>query len=355
VGVLNVQTDETRDTAATNFSVLRIKRNVLRRSNVGMIFTNRKPSAPGGGSNRVYGTDANMLFYENLRLNGYYARSDTPGLDGDTESYRGQLLYLADRYGFQLDRLKIGGAFNPEIGFLRRNDFNRTFAQARFSPRPASNRHIRKLTWEASLDRYVNSAEVLETQQDTATFRVEFHNSDVLTLNYYRNYEFLSEPFDVSGGVIVPAGRYRFHEAVVNYQIGPQRPLSGTVNLSHGGFYTGYRTQTSFSGRAKFSPQLALEPRVSIDWVDLPQERFRVTLIGARPTFTITPRMFVSALVQYNSRTNSLETNIRWRWEYQPGSDLFVVYTDGRNTGGPGFSQLLNRSFAVKLTRFLRF
>ena len=96
----------------------------------------------------------------------------------------------------------------------------------------------------------------------------------------------------------------------------------------------------------------AVEPRVSGDWVDLPQGSFRVTLLGARPTFTITPRMFVSALVQYNSATSSLETNLRWRWEYQPGSDLFVVYTDGRDTASRGFPQLLNRGIAVKLTRF---
>ena len=40
--------------------------------------------------------------------------------------------------------------------------------------------------------------------------------------------------------------------------------------------------------------------------------------------YTITPRMFASALVHYNSSTTSVETNARLRWEYTPGSDLFV-------------------------------
>ena len=71
-------------------------------------------------------------------------------------------------------------------------------------------------------------------------------------------------------------------------------------------------------------------------------------------TYTITTRMFVSALIQYASRTNSVTSNARLRWEYIPGSELFVVYSDGRNTLTPGFPQLDNRSFVVKFTRLLR-
>jgi len=41
--------------------------------------------------------------------------------------------------------------------------------------------------------------------------------------------------------------------------------------------------------------------------------------------------------------------------EYQPSSQLFVVYSDGRDTLGTGVPDLLNRSFAVKITRLLRF
>jgi hypothetical protein len=50
-----------------------------------------------------------------------------------------------------------------------------------------------------------------------------------------------------------------------------------------------------------------------------------------------------------------VESNIRWRWEYQPGSDLFVVYTDGRDTFGPRSAALMNRGLAIKATRLLRF
>ena len=66
--------------------------------------------------------------------------------------------------------------------------------------------------------------------------------------------------------------------------------------------------------------------------MELDQGRFTAHLLGSRITYTMTPLMFVSALVQYNSSTNSVSTNARLRWEYQPGSELFVVYNEDRNT-----------------------
>ena len=72
---------------------------------------------------------------------------------------------------------------------------------------------------------------------------------------------------------------------------------------------------------------------------------------------TVTPsaRMLFSSLVQYNAAANSLSSSVRLRWEYTPGSELFVVYSDGRNTLPRGFPVLLNRTLAVKITRLVRF
>ena len=65
--------------------------------------------------------------------------------------------------------------------------------------------------------------------------------------------------------------------------------------------------------------------------------------------------MFVSGLFQYSSGTETLSTNLRLRWEYSPGSELFVVYTDERTTVGPRSPALANRVFVVKFNRLLRF
>jgi hypothetical protein len=92
-----------------------------------------------------------------------------------------------------------------------------------------------------------------------------------------------------------------------------------------------------------------------LDWIDLPDGRFTTRLVGSRATFSFSARTAVSALVQYNSTKSTMSSNVRLRWEYQPGSDLFVVYSDGRETIDPGFPKLQDRSFVAKMTRLFRF
>jgi hypothetical protein len=75
-----------------------------------------------------------------------------------------------------------------------------------------------------------------------------------------------------------------------------------------------------------------------------------------RVNYTFTPRMFLSGLLQYNSSNETFSTNLRLRWEYQPGSELFVVYTEDRDTDVLGrLSRLANRGLVVKVNRLVRF
>ena len=87
----------------------------------------------------------------------------------------------------------------------------------------------------------------------------------------------------------------------------------------------------------------------------MPQGSFTTRLVSTRLSYTIDPRSFLAAFLQYNSTSNTLSSNIRLRWEYQPGSELFVVYSNQRDTLASGFPALENRSFVIKLTRLFRF
>ena len=126
------------------------------------------------------------------------------------------------------------------------------------------------------------------------------------------------------------------------------------INLGYGGFYDGTLSEVTWRGRIEFTPQFNAEPTVSWNRVEGPYGSGNSNLLGSRLTYTVTPRMFVAALVQYQSRTQSMSTNVRFRWEYKLGSELFVVYSDGRTTTRPGYPDLENRSVVVKLTRLFR-
>ena len=357
VGALNIQTDDAPSAAAvaTNFTVLRVKRDILRRSRIGGIFTGRTVSTAGPGSNEVYGLDAAFSFYDNVTFNGYYARSQTPGLDGDDASYQAAFTYAGDLYRLQLDHLLVGDNFNPEIGFLRRDDFRRTFTSAQYRPRPAL-RAVRQFTFGASLDYIESGAGQVETRLAQARFNTDFENSDRFGVDVQQSYELLVEPFPISTDVTIPVGSYDFRDVFVSYEMGSQRRVSGTWSLQRGRFFGGDITAVGYRrGRIEITPQFSVEPGFSINRIDLPEGRFTTKLVTGRVTYTLTPRMFVGGLVQYNSSNDSVSTNLRLRWEYQPGSELFVVYNDQRDTELRSAPMLENRAFVVKFTRLFRF
>ena len=365
VGALNIQTDDEvlADAEMTNFTVVRLKRDILRRSSLGAIFTNRSLSLVGDGSSQSYGADATFSFYENVSLLGYAARTQVPdpARRGDDLSYQGRFDYGGDRYGFQAEHLLVEKNFIPEVGFLRRDNFRRSYARARFSPRPQSLDNIRQFRLEGSYD-YIETADlgIVETRQSQLGFSTELENSDRFGVSVAENYEFLHREFTPGpDDVIFPVGGYTFFDVEATWSPGTQRRLNGTFAVLAGDYFDGsIRTVAFRRGRMEVTQRLSLEPSVSVNWIDSPYGSFRTDLVVSRVNWTFTPRMFFSGLIQYNSSTNTVSNNLRLRWEYAPGSELFVVYTEDRETDPlrpDRFSELRNRGFVVKMNRLFRF
>jgi len=342
--------------AATNFAVLRVRRDLLRRSSVGLMATARSIAQNRIGSNEAFGVDGTFAFFANLAFNTYWAKTRTTGVKGQDTSYRTQMEYAGDRYGVQLDRLVVGDNFNPEVGFVRRDNIRESIGQLRFSPRPKSIKSIRKFSGIGTFTHIEDGSGALQTRTMDGEFAIEFQNSDRFNLGITDNFERLAQPFLIAPAGRIPVGAYDFAVARAGYTFGQQRPVSGTLSLERGDFYNGHRTSVGFSRtRVNLTPRFSLEPSISINWLDLPAGPFTTTLAGSRVTFTMTPLMFASALVQYNSSTHRASTNLRLRWEYRPGSELFVVYNDERDTFAERFPALQNRAFIIKVTRLFRF
>ena len=362
VGALNIQTDDERISGAesTNFTVVRVKRDILRRSAIGGILTNRSVSLVGDGASQAYGVDGTFAFYENIQMLSSYARTQTPGVSGENSSFQAKLDYTADRYGLAVDHLLVEDNFVPEVGFLRRDNFRRTYVQGRFSPRPQSFDAIRQFRFEGSVD-YILLADsnLLETRQNQFRFQTELENSDQFGLTLNDNYELLLAPFAPGPSVTIPVGGHNFSDVEMSYQLGQQRRINGQVSLLRGGYFNGNITTVGFrQGRIAVLPQMSIEPSISINWIDTPQGSFRTDLALTRINYAFNPRMFFSGLVQYNSAFDTISTNLRLRWEYSPGSELFVVYTEDRDSTPlrPDRStELRNRGFVIKFNRLFRF
>ncbi|HEV8392939.1 MAG TPA: DUF5916 domain-containing protein [Vicinamibacterales bacterium] len=361
IGLLDIESDREPASGAprTNFSVLRVKRDLLRRSSVGMIFTGRDhvPDAGQGSaaSNETYGVDGTFAFFDNLAINTFWARTHTDGVSGDDASYRAQLDYAGDRYGVQVEHMAVGDNFRPEIGYVRRDNVRRSLGMFRFSPRPRASRLVRKYSYAGTLVYTETGDGHLDTRDWRGELGIEFQNSDKLTASYGGSFERLPQPLRVVG-LTIPAGGYDYATARIGFAFGQQRHASGSVTVERGQFYNGDKTTLTISqGRLNLSSQLSVEPTYLGNWVTLPDSRSTTHLAGTRVTYTMTPTMFASALVQYNTGVHAVSANVRLRWEYRPGSELFVVFNEQRDTETAKFPDLLNRAVIVKVNRLLRF
>jgi hypothetical protein len=356
IAALNIQTGEKTSARApsTNFSALRIRRDILRRSNIGIIATMRNPGG-GGEATATYGADFSIRFSPNLTALGYYARADNASTSESVPSYRANVEYAGDRYGLVMEHLLVGSRFDPSVGYTRRNDFRRELASARFSPRLRNNPLMRKLTWQGTIT-YDTDAGATQVQNRSidGSFGIEFHSGDQAVVSYADEYELLPQNFTIAPRIIVPQGGYQYHTYRASYTRANQRRVAGRFAVASGTLYNGTRREASYSGRIAIVPQFALEPGISMAWVEIPYGDFSARLLTNRFTYTPTARLQVSSLLQFNLDGRTQSASARLRWEYIIGSELFIVYSDGRDVAGPG-SRLLNRSLAVKATRLLRF
>jgi hypothetical protein len=379
IGLLSIQTEEIdRDPGSgirdplvpsTNYSVIRLRRDILRRSNIGIIATRKSPI--DGFANTVLGADANFWFYQNVTMTGFYSQSKTEedasqlaaqsrlrSTALDRSSYRAEAEWAPDRYGLRYEHLVVGRDFQPEVGFVRRTAFRRNFASARFSPRPGgSNRAVRRHVFEGEFDYITGTNDgVLETREAQVSYRAELRGNDQWSIDYSDNYEFLRVGFNVVPGKLIPAGAYRFADFRTSYTFGPQRRASGSVFGGSGSFYDGTNTELGARGVVELSSRFNVEPSLTVNWIDIPAGAFTTTVVSTRTTYMFSPYMALSALVQYNSTNKTMGSSVRLRWEYAPSSDVFVVYSDGRDTRiGDRFPGLVNRTFVVKATKLFRF
>ena len=354
-GAINIQTGEKTSAGApaTNFSIVRLKRDILRRSTVGLIATRRDPS--GIESTPTWRAARRQLrVLRQLERERVLRAHDTPPVrHGSGASYRTFLRVRGDRYGAEVEHLAIGADFNPEVGYIRRSDFRRTYGLARFSPRTPRSRLVRKLSWQGSLDYVEDEARtVVQNRSMFGSFDMEFNSGDAFAVDYQREYQFIR-------ATSRSLRTWSCRREVTTIRtcawlfIGQQRKVSGQVAVVHRvvlwrrhakkeASYSGYIGLYSHWRSSRPGPRVG-GPAV---------RRVHRPRAQRQDIVTPNPRMVLSGLMQFDATTHS-QLQRAAPMGVSPGSELFVVYSDGRDTLTGGVPNVINRSFAIKLTRLI--
>ncbi len=343
IGLLNVLTDEFHtdssvtdeddivDLSRTNYSVLRVTRDLFSGSSIGAIAINKQDTDT---YNRAGGLDFAYRPNDSIDVRGLWARTyeEDVSVKNDAmyfgSTWRNSLLQFNGTYTF------IGENFNPEVGFVRRQGSRRFRGQMRFTPWPRKF-GIRRIFMGPEVDYILNQDDELETREFSLTNWFQLEQGSWVNVEIRRTSEFLDEEFEIRDGVIIPIDDYDLTTFRTMIDTDEGRKISGRFGANYGTFFNG--TNRGFDIQANFKPsgRLAFETQYQFNRVDLPNEApFNVNIFGSRIVYSFTTTLFAKLFAQWNSDDEVISTNFLLNYIYRPGSDFYLVFNQIYDSDG---------------------
>jgi hypothetical protein len=355
VGFMYMQTDDLPGVASSSgFAVARINKELPNRSSLGAVLVDKSVSGdalPGENDNRTFGADARWGIGEYGLITGYVAQTDTPGREGDDQSWSLAGSYDSPDWSLGLSWVDVGEQFNPEVGFLNRsggyeNLSLRALRRYRLTDGPWG---LLELRPHFSYTAYWDPLSFKESGFLHVDNHTEWKNGSELhtAINWVN--KGLQEPFEIYEGVVIPAGTYHTVETHLYAQTDDSKWLSFQMSATIGGFYSGDRVAISPSLRVRWGDKFVSEIGLVQNDVELPEGDF-VTRIGRlRLAYSFTPKLGLEALFQYSNVDDFLSSNIRFSWLRKANTGLYLVYNDIEGYDGYSGAQP-DRSFIAKYT-----
>jgi len=352
LGALNMQQREFEDNRATNFTVARLRRNILANSDIGVMMTNKE--VEGLHYNRVFGADASFRFGQAVSLNGYAAKSFSPDEGKDTKNWASNLgfNYRDGTYTADVTYTDIQEHFTNEMGFVPRTGIRKLWSYLAYDWRPiALRKWIRSLRPHSPLTYVKGFDGITETRELGYHFTVDFQNGSQAETGTNSTLEYVREPFTISSaeGIQIPVGTYEFRSYFIRGNSDESRRFYGSGRFDVGDFYGGYKHSYMVGAGFRVNYKMNTSFDYTRNNISLPQPNghFATNLFVARFNYSFSTSVFLKALVQYNSDLRQWSSNVRFNIIHRPLSDFYLVYNEQRDqlTG-----EMLDRSITAKFT-----
>jgi hypothetical protein len=356
VGALAIGSRAQGENPSADFEVARVKRALWAGSYVGAMAIDKQSGYPNDRFNQSAGVDTRLLFFNDLALSGYLAQTRTEGFDSGQSAWGAALKYQSNHADFVLDHRYLGANFNPEVGFLERQDCICDFVDLTTKFRPEV-RTLREIQFEGFFSRALGTDNALQTEEFQATFRAQMENGaytddDIVDTTT----QVLTTPFNVYRNVFIPVGEYRFPRHQIAFGTPRDRRWLVRVREQFGQYYNGTLDSTRIVIGYRPNERLSLNLIQEFDRfrLPIPDGRFSVKVGSLQTNYSLSRFLTASALLQVNTANDRpFGANIRLRWNYRPDSDLYIVYTSGThvtNVTEQNSPQYYEQQFAVKWT-----
>lgn len=325
---------------STNYTVLRWRQDVFAQSSLGLIATTRAQSGHFNstcGGDYLYST-SNLFGGKNFMAGAAYALSHTSDAAAKTGSaQRVFLSYPNDLIELDLEWERASQPFNPEVGFLRRTNYQRYAAEFELNPRVKSSAFpwLRKMEFQPVELEYYRDAETGNLQSLAMAFRpfgFSTKSHERFKFNVRREAENLEEDFEIYDGVVIPAKTYWFTHYEAELETFAGRKLSGYAGVNWGDFYDGTRTAWAAGLVWRMNKYFSLSCDHQQNRIALPGGRFRLNESGGRADFALHPRLFGALFAQWNDEDDEMRLNFRVNWIPKPGADFFFVINQAVDT-----------------------
>jgi hypothetical protein len=343
VGVLNAQTGDTARQAGENFTVGRVRKEVLGRSYVGGLVTNRQG---GGQRNTVVAADARFTFFDHLNVMGLAARSDDRGRPAQWATQLGAE-WRDDFIEAGANYIDIDAGFNPGIGFVRVRE-RLTGVRASLKPRPRR-WGVRQFAFTPSSVWYHDQAGNLRSRESSLSLSTTFNSGDRIDIVPASSYERVVRPFPIGPGTTVPVGEYDWNGVTATFAGYNGRKVSGNASVFLGHFYEGTRRTLTMAGDLRPNRRLSFNPSYQVNDVALRAGAFVTHLVGLRANLSFSTNLLTSVYAQYNSAGQLAATQVRVNYIFRTIDNVFVVFNETRYTDGV-FDGRANRSLVLKAT-----
>lgn len=358
LGALNIQQREQGNSPSTNFTALRLRRNILANSDVGVMMLNKEPR--GSTYNRAFGADANFRFFRDLTMNFAAARSSSPQMrvpgSGDDWYSKSSFGYRDSFWETRGAYQTIGSRFNDEMGFVPRLgvDNGEFYLGTHIRPRRFQG-WLRETFPHFQIENFTKrNGGGLESRYMDWHWPITLQNSSFVEVGTNPNVEIIDDRFAINSrrGIFVEPGRYEFKEHFLLANTNSAAPLSFNVRYGLGDFYDGYKRSYTVGGTFRLNQHLNLSLSDSINDIELSSGAFVTNLITARVNYYFSTKVFVNALVQYNTDTNQWSSNVRLDIIHRPLSDIYLVYNERHDSRS---GAMLSRAVIAKMTYLLAF
>jgi len=343
IGILNAQTEGVGDRDGENFSIARVRKEVLGRSYIGAIATNRQG---GGARNTLVGADARFTFFNYLNVMGMAARAEDRGRPGQWAKQLGAE-WRADQLELGANYIDIDPAFNAGIGYVRVRE-RLIGVRGSLKPRPKRWR-IRQFEITPSTVWYHDAESVLRSRESNLTLATAFESGDRIEIVPFDSYERIVRPFAIGPGATLAPGEYDWRGVTTNIRTYNGRKASGTLSLSVGDFYDGNKNTVTVSGDLRPNRMFSFNPSYQVNDVRLSRGAFVTHLFGLRANVSFSTNLLTSAFAQYNSTGQLAATQVRLNYIFRGIDNIYLVYNETRFTAGV-FDGRANRSLALKAT-----